>query len=311
MKPIAGIIALWLAVVVAATVCLAVQAVPRKKPSFEVASIKSSTTFPVPAELLQQLSFSIRGRLKGGRFVAGGLTVRGLMRAAYAPPSDSANPLLESQIVGGPAWIGTDLFDIEAKAESSAVRPGEAQLMLQSLLEDRFQLRYHREERELPVVRLVAAKGGYKLKLSDDQTPAVIDPSSLSAPSSGRRGNEGFSVLQRPRGLFGSSTKFTGDAGNRTMAITFTGTGVSVPQLIGVLEDILRRPVLNKTGLKELFDIAFTVEGLSLPGPDTVVTDPLPQYASALEKQLGLKLESVKATVDVIVIDHLSKPSPN
>jgi uncharacterized protein (TIGR03435 family) len=310
MKPGAGIIALCLAVVVAAAVCLAAQVVPGKKPSFEVASIKPSTSFPVPAELLQQLSFSIRGRLKGGRFAAGGVTVRGLMRAAYAPASANSNPLLESQIVGGPAWVGTDLFNIEAKAESSPVQPGEAQLMLQSLLENRFQLRYHREQRELPLVRLVAAKGGHKLKLSDDQTPAVIDTSSLPGPSSGRRGGEGFFVVQRPRGLFGSATRIIGDAGNRTVTITFTGTGVPVSQLAGVLEDMLRRPVMNKTDLKGLFDIAFTVDGLSVASPDPV-PDPLPHYASALEKQLGLKLESVKATTDVIVIDHLSKPSAN
>lgn len=95
------------------------------------------------------------------------------------------------------------------------------------------------------------------------------------------------------------------------MAITFTGNGVPISQLAGVLEDMLRRPVMNNTGLKELYNIAFTVEGLSLASPDTVATDPLPQYASALEKQLGLKLESVKAAIDVIVIDHLSKPSSN
>src|SRR5262249_21623271 len=87
-----------------------------QKPKFEVASIKRSTVLPVPAEILQQIAFSISGRLKGGRLVAQGITVRGLMRAAYAPVSADSNPLLEGQIVGGPAWIGTDLFDIEAKA---------------------------------------------------------------------------------------------------------------------------------------------------------------------------------------------------
>ena len=74
---------------------------------------------------------------------------------------------------------------------------------------------------------------------------------------------------------------------------------------------MLRRPVMNKTGLKGLFDIAFTVEGLSLASSDPVASDPLPQYASALEKQLGLKLESVKRPLDVIVIDSVSKPSEN
>jgi uncharacterized protein (TIGR03435 family) len=164
------------------------------------------------------------------------------MRAAYAPVSADANPLLEGQIVGGRSWIGTDLFDIEAKAESSAIGPAELQSMLQSLLEDRFQLRYHREERELPVLSLVVGKVGHKVKLSDDQTPAVIDPAKLTGPSEGRRGGDGFSILQRPRGLFGSSTKFTGN----TFAVTFSGTGVPISRLVGVLEYMLRRPVMNR-----------------------------------------------------------------
>jgi uncharacterized protein (TIGR03435 family) len=312
IKPNSSIIALSLAVIVTAAVSLIAQGVPAKKPSFEVASIKPSTVLPVPAEILQQISFSISGRLKGGRLVAQGVTVRGLMRAAYAPVSADSNPLLEGQIVGGPAWIGTDLFDIEAKAESSAIRPEEAKLMLQSLLEDRFHLKYHRAERELPVLSLVVAKGGHKVKLSDDQTPAVIDPAKLPGPSEGRRrGGDGFSVVERPRGLFGSSTKFTGDTGNRTMAITFSGTGVPISRLVFVLEDMLRRPVINKTGLKGLFDIAFTVEGLALAGADPVTSDPLPHYAPALEKQLGLKLEPVKGPLEVIVIDSISTPSAN
>ena len=95
------------------------------------------------------------------------------------------------------------------------------------------------------------------------------------------------------------------------MAITFSGTGVPISRLVSVLEDMLRRPVINKTGLKGLFDIAFTVEGLALAGADPVTSDPLPHYAPALEKQLGLKLEPVKGPLEVIVIDSISTPSAN
>src|SRR5262249_4617662 len=112
MKPIV------LVLLFAMTAMSAVSQMPAQKSKFEVASIKRSTVLPVPAEILQQISFLMRGSLKGGRLVARGVTVRGLMRAAYAPVSADANPLLEGQIVGRPAWTSTDFFDIEAKAES-------------------------------------------------------------------------------------------------------------------------------------------------------------------------------------------------
>jgi len=320
MKPISGTIALSLAVIVTAAASLVAQRVPAKKPSFEVASIKPSTVLPALAEVLQQRSFSITEKLKGGRFVARAVTVRGLMGAAYAPVSAEANPPLEGQVVGGPAWIGTDFFDIEA--DSSQIRPEEAQLMLQSLLEDRFQLKYHREARALPVLSLAVAKGGHKLKLSDDQTPApaVIDSARLPKPSFGQRG---VTVsLQRPRGFLGITAKLSG----QSVVSTALGTGVPISELVRHLESSLRRPVIDKTSLKGLFDITLTVEGParidSGGGPAAGASDPLspsqrvsqevtPLFASALEKQLGLKLEQVKGPLEVIVIDSISKPSAN
>ena len=320
MKPICSAFAISLAVIVSA-VSLIAQVIPGKKPSFEVASIKPSMVLPAPAEVLQQSSFSVSDRLRGGRFIARGVTIRGLIRAAYAPSSSisaDANPLAEVQLVGGPAWVETDFFDIEAKAESAQIRPEEAQLMLQSLLEDRFQLKYHREPRELRVLSLAVAKGGHKLKLSDDQTPAavVIDPPRPPKPSFGQRGDVLFS-LPRPRGLLGITAKLSG----QSVVSTASGTGVPISELVRHLESSLRRPVIDKTNLKGLFDITLAIEGsrnVPVGGPAGGASDPFspskqvsqevtPLFASALEKQLGLKLEQVKGPLEVIVIDSISK----
>ena len=93
---------------------------------------------------------------------------------AYRNPGGG---LLRQHVIGGPAWIDTDRFDIEAKVEgdSRAIPAAEVWRMVQSLLEDRFKLKAHRETRELAVYNLVVAKGGLKMKLSPDQTPPSFD----------------------------------------------------------------------------------------------------------------------------------------
>src|SRR5262249_37740643 len=90
---------------------------------------------------------------------------------------------------------------------------------------------------------------------------------------------------------------------------SLSGMGVPISELVRELEVNLYRPVMNKTGLKGLFDIAFTVEISTDFSDPSVTSDQPPLYSSALEKQLGLKLKSFKAPVEAIVIDSISKPS--
>ena len=114
-----------------------------QKPSFDVASIKPNAS--------GQDGGSIGPR--GGAFFASNVTLESLMAYAYSPPGGA---FLRAQIVGAPAWIDTDRYDIEAKAGGSERVPGaDLRVMVQSLLEDRFQLKAHREMRELPVYNLV------------------------------------------------------------------------------------------------------------------------------------------------------------
>lgn len=143
-----------------------------KKPSFELASVK-------PAAAVN--TFGDPGGPKGNRFTLTG-TLSYLLVYAYGLELDPTGN--DNRILGGPAWIGTDRFDIQAKANDSitSLVPDQAKLMLQSLLEDRFQLKAHIETREVPVYNLVVAKGGHKMKLSEDQGPYGASGSQRGLP---------------------------------------------------------------------------------------------------------------------------------
>jgi uncharacterized protein (TIGR03435 family) len=227
--------------------------------------------------------------------------------------------LPSDQIIGGPDWLDTDHFDIEAKPQGdpSLISGEQTRLMVQSLLEDRFQLKVHHELRQLPVYNLVVAKNGPKLKLSDDQKPPVPgnNRSQADTPSKGPQGvsepHRGGTALIRGR----TCTILAGKA----IPINTVDSAMltSLPTLLqGVLEqagldktDLKGWPVVDKTGLKGSFDIElqFTPDTLGPAPPDACG----PSLFTALEEQLGLKLESARGPVEVIVIDSVSKPSEN
>ena len=143
------------------------------------------------------------------------------------------------------------------------------QMMIQILLADRFKLTLHREMKEVPVYNLVVEKPG-KIKLSDDQTPPGDPPVGINA-----------SAL--PRGVM----------------LNCLGTAIPISALATCLPSGVGRPVIDKTGLKGLFDIP-----QSGAGPNV-------EIAPLLLEQLGLKLESAKAPLEVLVVDHAEKPSEN
>jgi bla regulator protein blaR1 len=179
------------------------------------------------------------------------------------------------QISGGPSWMSSDSvrFDITAIAPSEGKPTGEnVRLMLQTLLADRFQLKVHRDTQERPVYALVVAKNGPKLKES-----APDEQSSITA------------------------------SGNRTAQITMAN--VSTDQLAIQLSDGLDRPVVDKTGLKGHYDVKLNwipeFAGPPPPGSDGV------NLFTAVQEQLGLKLEPQKAAIEILVIDHVEKPSGN
>jgi uncharacterized protein (TIGR03435 family) len=177
------------------------------------------------------------------------------------------------QIAGGPAWLDTDRFDIAAKAEGD---PGRQQMMAmpQALLADRFQLKVHRETKEGNVFVLVAAKGGPKLK-----------PSTAA---------ESYIRLYRNTPMDQVGVDYTIGAQKASMSL--------FAERLGEMQ--LGRPVLDRTGLPGEFD--FKLNYAINDDPDTG-----PSIFSAIQEQLGLKLDAAKGPIETLVIDHAEKPSAN
>jgi len=226
--------------------------------SFEVASIK---VHPGPASIMDIT-------ISGPRFRASAQFVGGLVLYAYN--------LKNYQL----AWTVPDtnladtFFDIEAKADGDAVpTTAEFRQMLQSLLTDRFKLKFHHESREIPVFALVVGKNGPKFK---ESAPDVV--ASLHVGVNGR---------------------------NQIMTLT-KRTLADVVQQLPVYTG---RPVIDKTGLTGTYDIK-----LEATPSFRINRDPDPADISAfdaVQQQLGLKLEAQKAMIDVLVVDHVEKPTGN
>jgi uncharacterized protein (TIGR03435 family) len=257
---------------------------PAQKPEFEVATIKPSVDNIPPSYQAQP----------GGRFLVGG-PLKLMLALAYT--------VRDYQISGGPGWVTTDRWDLQAKAPEGSIPPGFAYpgpaspnhpllLMLQSLLEDRFQLKMHREMRDEPVYELTVAKNGSKMKLSSDQS----SPEILGGPTA---------ADPLPRGRM------------TIRGTTLQGNAISIGDLISILADIGKRPIINKTGLSGLYDVKLEwspelmqgvgANGQPPPSPNTSG----PSLVTALQEQLGLKLESARGTVEVLVIDSVQRPSEN
>ena len=235
-----------------------------KRPVFEVATIKRNT------------SLEGNGRVSnepGGRFEAVNAPVFWLVASAY---SESLGGLRPEQIVGAPPWLESEHYDIVAKAEDPADMSSfeKTRRLLRSLLEDRFQLRAHREQREMPVYALVHARSddalGPRFKQS---TPDCFQESAKC----------GF-----PGGPFGR----------------IKAGAISMDLLTQLLSSASGRIVVDRTGLKGGFEIDLEYS------PDQTASDK-PSIFTAVQEQLGLKLESTKAPVDVLVIDHVERPMPD
>jgi len=245
-------------------------------PHFEVASVRpndsGSTSMKLPLPV-------------GGRFTATNILPRVLIAFAYNVQG--------FEISGGPGWISSDRFDISAKAESTSFTLDQYRQMLQLLLAERFQLTVHRETKEMPVYALVPAKGGPKLSPADPKACVVMGPNAPPPPA--RAPNEPAPMA--------CGTFFTGPN-------SLDGRTLSPAGLANTLSIIVGRPVIDKTGLAGTFDIhlEFTPEGTSLTAQNA--TDD-PSIFTAIQQQLGLRLESQKAPGEVLVIDHVEKPDAN
>jgi uncharacterized protein (TIGR03435 family) len=223
-----------------------------------------------------------------------------LIQFAYAARDNPMNghwlPLLASQVVGGPAWINSEGYDIDAKPAANT-DPKQIWLMWQTLLADRFKLRLQRETRDLPIYDLTVAKGGPRL-------PAAKPAGCVSFPPG-----------TPPRHVPGKvDCGYVSGPGSQPGCCVIRGRKVHVADLVRELASILDRPVLDKTGYTGEFDLdlSFTPDEALKGFPIKPPTYPsLPNIFAALEEQLGLKLTSAKGPVEVLVIDHAERPATN
>ena len=268
-------------------------------PTFEVATIKLNNSD-------DQRQF-IR-RQPGGRVTVTNIPARQLILIAYQ--------LQSFQVVGGPSWITTDRFDITAKLEANtppATLPntGSAarfeqdpiQQALRTLFAHRFKLKRHRETREMDIYALVLAKPGSGPGAGLKQSTTDCSPAAVAA----RRGGQS----QGPPGPSPSDASFCGLTG-RPGQIRMGGSLLS--DATTVLGQITGRMVIDRSGLSGNWDFTLTFRpdmpfGLP-PGVDPPTIDPAaPSIFTALQEQLGLKLESTKGPVDVLVIDGIEHPT--
>ncbi len=230
---------------------------PDAHPSFSVATIKPhDPNFP----RRQGWNFM------GDRVLIENQTVASMMMYAY-----SIDP---HQLADAPDWVSKAAFDVEGITDI----PGKPNLhqqqeMIQKLLADRFQLKFHSEKRELPVYAIHIAKGGPKL------TPAAHPDH-----GSGQRAN-------------GHGTE-----------ITVLMTSATMADFVLDMQFFLDRPLIDQTGLTGKYDITlrYTHDEANTTDPDAP-----PGLFTAIQEQLGLKLDAVKAPTDVFVIDQVEQPSPN
>jgi uncharacterized protein (TIGR03435 family) len=263
-------------------------------PTFEVASVRPNKS----GEPFVRL-----GIQPGGRYTATNVPLRLLIRDAYQ--------VQDFQIIGAPDWVNSDRFDIVAKAEGDVPPsapggpPGPIQFMLRALLAERFNLTMHSEQRELSIYALVLARADGKL--GPQLRPAAVDCAAVMAT---RRGGPPPAAPQPGERM---------PCGMRIGPGQLTGGSLPLSQLASTLSPFVQRVVVDRTGLSGNFDFDLTwtpdqiPQGPPPPGaPQLPPIDPGgPSILTAVQEQLGLRLDSARGPVEVFVIDRVAQPTPD
>jgi uncharacterized protein (TIGR03435 family) len=278
----------WLAVAATAGLIGAQDA----RPQFEVASIKPN------AGAGRGSKFGSRGP---GTFYTENIPLRMMIAEAYG--------VKQFQITSGPAWISSDGYDITAKPGfSEGTGPVDQRLRtmlrLQRLLEERFRLKFHRETKEMPVYLLTVVNGGLKLAEADCVKFDIDHPPSRPADGA-------------PRPRYCGNMRMGKNGPNMTV----DGIGIEMSNLIFWLTDSMSRTVIDNTGYTGTFDAKVEyAPDLGHPPPGMgggevgsagVLDNAGPSLFSALQEQLGLKLEASRGPVEILVIERVERPTAN
>ena len=235
--------------------------------------------------------------LRGGRFFAPNSTLRELIRVAYV--------VEDLQISGGPGWIDSDRFSIEATA-TAGVTADETRLMLRAMLADRFKLTTHTEKRDLQGFALISTgRAKADLRRSGAQCAPMRAPAGLPAPPPPPPPPGGSTVIPMTAGTALSK------CGSMIAGGYLSLRGISIEQLAVTLSRTLRSPVFDETKLTGPYDIdlVFTPDSPT-PSPVAPPADATSIF-TAVQEQLGLKLDAKRVPTDVIVIDSVTRPSEN
>lgn len=282
-----------------------------QQPEFEVATIK-----PSPPPQMGRMFMGTRGGPGTDdplRFNCNNCTLRMLLTMAYD---------VQRFQISGPPTLDSENFDVAAKIPRGATKEQFRQ-MIQNLLADRFKLKLHHETKDQPIYDLVVAKGGPKLKESAARPDDSADQHQTAPSGPPRTDKDGFPVM--PTKGRGSVMAFT------PRGARMQGQEETMDGLAGRLSSMVARPVKNETGLKGKYDFTLTFApdmsnmpggGMMMgpppggdgPGPGAVSApqDNGPTIFTALQEQLGLKLEPKKGPVETLIVDHVEKtPTEN
>jgi uncharacterized protein (TIGR03435 family) len=261
-----------------------------QSPAFEVASVRPNNAGYMSMRLDSQ---------PGGRVTGTNVTAATLIRFAYDMP--------DFQMFGGPNWINSDRFDVIAKAENDAPLD-QKRLMMRRLLAERFKLTAHTETRELAIYALTISSGdrrlGPRLRRTDSNCGSAGQPLLLEVGPSPAGGPPTCGFFG-----FAPGTKFSEARGGLAFR------GLTMAELAKVFRPILRRSVVDRTALTGYFDGDFDfIAEFPVPPPPPGMPNPFDApFASVFTvfpNQLGLKLESTRGPVDVLVIDSVERPTP-
>jgi uncharacterized protein (TIGR03435 family) len=252
--------------------------------AFEVTSVKANRTGD------RSSRFQL---LPGGRFVATNTTVRALLQAAYR------FDYMPFQVVGGPSWLDSERFDVEGRAGTASPSPADVDAMVRTLLVTRFRMAYVRETRDMPVYHLVArAETRAASSLRPASTPCDRSPIGANTPA------------RDPNPLPRCGAR----SARGTLAPTnqrIEGIGATLDELAQRLSAVARRVVINRTGLDGRFDYEVEFAPDTTPAAADVGGDTGVALFTALQEQLGLRLEPARGPVGVLVVQSAERPKDN